>query len=135
MKAAKTTKAILNTGAGAKDAVTEPITTPINRRQRPQAHDLGDHRALLFVRDIRAHRGRNNDGERGADAQLHAHVFRHIERAEHLVQHRHDDGAAADAEQAGKDADQNAGARDPECEQSDLADRISQHAWIFPDDA
>ena len=33
--------------------------------------------------------------------------------AEHFVQHRHDDGAAADAEQAGENADQDAGARNP----------------------
>jgi hypothetical protein len=95
---------------------------------------LRNHRAFLLVRDVGANCGRHDDGERGADAHLHAHIFRHIERAEHFVQHGNNDGAAADAEQAGEDADQDAGARDPEREQNDLASRISQQ-HDFPDDA
>jgi len=79
------------------------------------------------VREIRAHGGRDDDGERSADAHLHAYVFRHVERAKDFVEHRHDDGAAADAEQAGKDADEDAGAGDPGREQRDLAERMSEH--------
>jgi hypothetical protein len=61
------------------------------------------------------------------------HAFWHLDHTEHFVQHRNDDGAAADAEKAGKNPDQDAGARDPEREQNDLADRISQH-HDAPDD-
>ena len=52
--------------------------------------------------EIGPDRGRHDDRDRGADAKLHAHRVGHAEHAEHLVEHRHDDGAAADAEQAGE---------------------------------
>ena len=54
------------------------------------------------MRKIGADRRRQDDGERGANAKLHVHRFRHAEDAKHFVQHRHNNRAAADAEQAGK---------------------------------
>jgi len=69
------------------------------------------------VRKIRAHRGRQNDRDRSTDAKLHAHGLGHFEDGEHLVQHRYDDGAAADTEQPGKnsgdDAADDDGKREP----------------------
>ena len=50
-----------------------------------------------------SHIGGNDDGDRGADAKLEDHRFRYAEDLEHLVEHRHDQRAAADAEQAGQD--------------------------------
>ena len=54
------------------------------------------------MRKIRADRRRQDDRERRTDAKLHVHRFRHAEDAKNFVQHRHNDRAAADAEQAGK---------------------------------
>ena len=71
-------------------------------RQRPEPDHFRHHQTLLAVREIGAHRRRQDDGDRGADAKLHAHRLRHVEHAKHFVEHRHDDGAAADAEQPGK---------------------------------
>ena len=68
--------------------------------------------ALRAMRQKGAERGRHDDGNRGADAKLHAHVFRHAEHAKHLVEHRHDDRAAADAEQAGEHAGDDAADED-----------------------
>ena len=44
---------------------------------------------------IGPHRGRHDDGHRGSDAELHARVLGHAEKAEDLEQHWDDDGAAA----------------------------------------
>ena len=70
------------------------------------------------MRQIRAYRGRQDDGERRADTKLHVHGFRHAENAEHLIEHRHDHRAAANAEQAGEQAGHDAahdnGERQPE---------------------
>ena len=41
---------------------------------------------------------------------MHADLVRHVENPENLVEHRNDDRAAADAEQAGENADHDAGA-------------------------
>src|ERR1700736_1435871 len=103
------TKAILNRVAGAKGGGSAPSATPTTggpppRRPRPQPHHLADALAAFAVRPIRADGGRHDDRERGADAQLHAHLFGHAEDAEHLVERRHDQGAAADAEQPGENA-------------------------------
>ena len=110
MNAAKTTKAILNTGARReRRAITEPIATPTTAGSVQSAHHVaGSPRPWRDVREIGAERGRHDDRERGADAKLHAHIVGHAEHAEDFVQHRHDDGAAADAEQPGEDAGDNA---------------------------
>ena len=61
MNVAKNKNAILNTGAGAKDAVTEPIATPMIAGQRTDADYLGDHRTLLFMSEIGTHRRGHDD--------------------------------------------------------------------------
>ena len=73
-----------------------PQATPRTAGNRPSRITPGITEAFGAVREIGAERGRHDDGERGADAKLHAHVFRHAEHAKHLVEHRHDDRAAAD---------------------------------------
>ena len=45
---------------------------------------------------------------------MHAHRLRHVEVAEHLVEHRHEDRPAADAEDSGQQARDDA--RSGECE-------------------
>ena len=67
--------------------------------------------ALLAVRQIGARGGRHDDRERRPDAELHADLVRHAGDAEDLVEHRHDDRAAAYAEQAGEESRKHA-ARD-----------------------
>jgi len=61
--------------------------------------------------------GGNDDRERRADRKRHAHRFRHVEHGEHLIENRHDDGAAAHAEEAGENAGHHArhheGGREP----------------------
>jgi hypothetical protein len=47
----------------------------------------------------RAQRGRHDHGERSADREMHADGVVDPERAERLVQDRHQNAAAADAEQ------------------------------------
>ena len=134
--AATTTNASLNTALGANAAIAEPIATPIDRRHGPAAQHLVEHGALGAVRQIGADRGRHDDRERGADAQLHAHLVRHAENAEHLVEHRHDDGAAADAEQAGQKAGHDAADDDRGRQPEKLADRDSEQGklrgWSWP---
>ncbi len=49
---------------------------------------------------VRPHGGRHDDREGGSDAELHADLFGHAEKTENLEEHRNDDGAAADPEQA-----------------------------------
>ena len=63
------------------------------------------------MRPIRADRCRHDDGERGADAELHAYGIRHGEDVEHLVKDGHDDGAAANAEDPGEQAGDDPGGR------------------------
>jgi hypothetical protein len=64
------------------------------------------------MRLLGAPRRRQDDRQRGADAELHAYLVRHLEHAEHFEQHRHDHGAAADPEQAGKDPGDDPGGND-----------------------
>ena len=63
---------------------------------------------------------------RGADAELHAHLLGHAERAEDLVEHRHDERAAADAEQAGENPRDDAADDDREREPDEFADRHTE---------
>ena len=65
------------------------------------------------MRLVRAPRRRKDDRQRGADAELHAHLFRHAEQPEELEQDRHDDGAAANPEEAGENAGDDAGGDNP----------------------
>ena len=71
--------------------------------------------------DIGTYRRRNDDRERGSDARLYTNAFRHVENAEHFIEHRDDDRPAADAEKTGEDADEDSGAGDPECKPDNLA--------------
>src|SRR5262249_3423524 len=66
------------------------------------------------------------DGERGADAELHAHFDRHVEDAEYLVEHRNDDRAAADPKQAGENPGDEAANNDHADEPSELAGANSE---------
>mgnify|MGYP000381951232 CR=1 FL=1 len=58
---------------------------------------------------------------------MHPHIFRHVEKAEDLVEHGNNDGPAADAEHPGKQArDQTRPEqRDHEC--NEVGDRNSKH--------
>jgi hypothetical protein len=71
--------------------------------------------------------GRHDDRERGADAELHAQLLRDLEMAKHLIERRYDDGAAADAEEAGKDAGGGAGDEDRQ-RQPDQAGEVRDSA-------
>jgi len=71
-------------------------------RQPPQAHDFRVHGATDLMGPIGANRGRNDDSERSSDAQGHSRLERHAGPAKAFVEHRHQDCAAADAEQAGE---------------------------------
>ena len=71
-------------------------------RKRPQPDDPRDDQALFAMGEVGTDGGRHNDGDRGADAKLHAHFLRHVQQAKYFVEHRHDHGAAANAEQPGQ---------------------------------
>ena len=64
----------------------------------------------------RTQRGRDDDRERGADAERHPHFERYAGEAEAFVEHRHQDRAAADAEQPGEKAGQRADRNQQQCE-------------------
>ncbi len=69
----------------------------------PGLQDREIDRALLLVRPEGSDRGRDDDGQRRAHRERHADILRHALDAEELVEHRHDDGPAADAEDAGQE--------------------------------
>ena len=75
-------------------------------------------RPLARIGEIGLDRGRHDNGDRGTEAELHAHFFRHAEHAEDFVEHGHDDRTAADAksacEQSGDDAADHDGERKEE---------------------
>lgn len=79
-------------------------------------------RAALVVRVERADRGRDDDRERGADAERHPHLQRHAGDAKALVEHRHQDGAAADAEHAGKKSRERADRDEQQRQLDDVGD-------------
>jgi hypothetical protein len=83
---------------------------PGNGRQRPCANHIRQPDAGRAVGKIGAERRRHDDRKRGPDAELHADFFRDTKRAKHFVEHRDDDAAAANAEQAGEDAGRHAAA-------------------------
>ena len=89
---------------------------------RPGTHHVHHHRAVVAMHQIGAHIRGNDDRERSADAKLHAHLLRHADPAEDLVEHRHDDAAGANAEQAGEDAGDDAAGDDHRCKERKLAD-------------
>ena len=135
-----TMKAILNTGLGATVAISDPIAMPTMTAGRPLPHHVGQHRAGGAVREIGADIGRRHDRERGADAELHVHRVRHAEDAEHLVEHRHRDHAAADPEQSGEQAGDHAAREDGGGEQREFSQRHAEHAILpvaasLPDEA
>jgi hypothetical protein len=67
--------------------------------------------------------GRHDDQDRGADAKLQAHIRRHSKRTEHLIEDRHDDAAAPDAEQAGKNPRHHPAREDQQHEPGKLVER------------
>ena len=79
-----------------------------DHRHRPQPQHVHVDGAAKMVRAKRADRGRDDDGKRGADAERHPHLQRHAGEPEALVKHRHQDGAAADAEHPGQKSGQRA---------------------------
>jgi hypothetical protein len=48
-----------------------------HRRQRPSPNHAWNDWALRSMRQIRADGGRHDDRNRGSEAELHAHIFRH----------------------------------------------------------
>jgi hypothetical protein len=78
------------------------VITPISTGQPPGFEDLHIDRAAGKMGAPGADCGRNDDGERGADAQRHPHLQRHAGKPKAFIKHRHQDRAAADTEQAGK---------------------------------
>ena len=105
-----TANAALNTAAGATAAMRRAGRDADDGGDRPRPHHVVEADALGAMGEIGAERGRHDDRERGADAELHADVLGNPERAKHLVEHRNDDAAAADAEQAGEEAGEHAAA-------------------------
>jgi len=83
--------------------------------------------------EIGLDRGRHDDRERGANAKLHAHRVGHVEDAEHLIEHRHDDRSAADAEQTGEQSGNNAADDDGQREPEQLGQRNAEnHSFVIP---
>ena len=83
------------------------------------------------MRQIRAYGRRQDDGDRGADAKLHACRLGNAEHLKDFVEHRHDDRTAADTEGArenpGDDAAEDDGQRKP----GDLAQRNAEKHDAF----
>jgi hypothetical protein len=79
---------------------------------RPETENLYGRIACGAVREERTDRGRQDDRQRGADAQLHADRIADAERSKHFIEDRHDNRAAADPEQAGQDPGRNAPCHD-----------------------
>ena len=75
----------------------------------------------------RADVGWHDDRDRGADTELKTHLLRHFEHAENLIEYRHDQRAAADAEQAGQNAGDGAARDNGEREPCKLAERDTQN--------
>ena len=71
-------------------------------RNQEGAQQVHVDRAARLVRGEGADRRRNDDGERRADRDVHAHALVDAEHAEDLVEDGHQDGAAADPENAGQ---------------------------------
>src|SRR6185295_10469627 len=70
---------------------------------------------------------RDDDRHRGTDAEMHADLLGYTEDSKNLVKHGHDDGAAADAEQAGEDAGGDSSDHDGSNEQCDFSERHPHH--------
>ena len=107
--------------------MTPPTITPAAMGTIQRLQDADRQRAARAMREVGADRGRNDDRERRADAKLHADVVRHAEDAENFVEHRHDDGTAADAEQSGQQPGQGAADHDRERKPGKLAGRNAEH--------
>jgi hypothetical protein len=70
----------------------------------------------------RAERRWRDDCERGADAELDAHVFGHTEHAKNIIEDGHDDGSAADAENARQQPRHDAAEDDGASKQDEFAE-------------
>jgi hypothetical protein len=76
--------------------------------------------------------GRHDDGDRGAEAKLHTHVFRHAEHAKALVEHRHDHRAPADAEQTGENTGNHAADEEREHQPEDFVQTDAEkHSRVY----
>src|SRR4029079_945845 len=96
-------------------------------RNGPPPYHIVEHHTFGAMCEVGADRGRDDDGHRGADAEVHADLLRHAENSENLVQHGYDNGAAPDAEQAGEDAGGDSSHHDGSNEQYDFAERHPHH--------
>jgi hypothetical protein len=95
--------------------------------RRPGPDDLDRQIAFGAVRQERAQRGRNDDRERGADANLHPPLLRHSEHAEDFIEHGNDDRPAADPEQTGQQSGDETADDDRSRERGKLAERDTEH--------
>ncbi|MPL79187.1 hypothetical protein SDC9_25062 [bioreactor metagenome] len=77
-------------------------------RRRPLLQDRPVDGAAAVVRQHRADRGDDDRGKRGRDADLHQVVRAVAEPGEEVVEGRHQNDAAADAEKPGEDASEGA---------------------------
>ena len=87
----------------------EAQTTPIGTASTKLRSNAMSTAPRVMVLGKGMQRGRHDDRQRSADRQVHATEFIEAERAQHLVEDRHQHGAAADAEQAGKETRDGAG--------------------------
>jgi len=102
--------------AGANAATAAPQATPITAGKVQSLITPGITAPFGAVGKVGADCRRHDDGDRGADAKLHAYLVRHAEHAKNLEQDRHDDRAATDAEQAGEQSGDHAADDDHERE-------------------
>ena len=102
-------------------------------RQPPAPEDIHVDRSPLVMGAKRGERGRDDDRKRGADTERHPHLQRHTGQPEAFVEHRHQDGAAADAEHAGQKSRQRPD-RDQEQGEFDelLGIEASHHVFEHP---
>jgi hypothetical protein len=103
-------------------AITDAWIVAQRQGDDPALQQRHVHGAAQAVRGEGAQRRRDDDGDGRADRQMHPHRLRHVEIAEHLVKHRHEDGAAADAEYPGQQAGDDPGCRERQSEEDEVGD-------------
>src|SRR6185437_3191205 len=98
-------------------------------RHQPAAQQLPVDRALGVVGAQRGDRGRNDGRQRRADRDVHAHIGIDPHKIQHVIEHRHDHDAAADAEHAGEEPADDAGDHQPQGKHADLAARSGREEF------
>ncbi len=96
---------------------------PQDHGQGPGLEDAHIDRAFSLMRPERADRGRDDDRQGRADRERHADILGHALQSEQLVEHRHDDRAAADAEYARQHAGHCTGRKQSHHQSDELAHR------------